>query len=391
MPLVFRNLPTWSLFVLTADKAFERIVGRSADRRRKLYNGNIECTYYQFHGPPPPRGDQPAKEASEIEPAFGGLSDNAHRQAELFANRLGKMARHRRRWPKRGIHCYRLYERDIPEVPLFVDRYEDALHIAEYQRPHERTPAQHADWIDLMCETAAETLGIDPGRVFVKTRRRQRGNSQYERQADAKHEMVVREGGLKFLVNLSDYLDTGLFLDHRITRGLVRDESAGKRTVNLFGYTGSFSVYAAAGGARETVTVDLSNTYLAWAGRNMALNGFEGDRHRLIRANVPEWLDQLPPDETFDLAIVDPPTFSNTKGAESDWDVQDSHAALLTELGKHMNPGGVIYFSTNYRRFKLDETALTVAGMKALDITKQTIPEDFRNQRIHAAWRIVCP
>jgi 23S rRNA (cytosine1962-C5)-methyltransferase len=123
----------------------------------------------------------------------------------------------------------------------------------------------------------------------------------------------------------------------------------------------------------------------------MALNGFEGDRHRLIRANVPEWLDQLPPDETFDLAIVDPPTFSNTKGAESDWDVQDSHAALLTELGKHMNPGGVIYFSTNYRRFKLDETALTVAGMKALDITKQTIPEDFRNQRIHAAWRIVCP
>jgi 23S rRNA (cytosine1962-C5)-methyltransferase len=242
-----------------------------------------------------------------------------------------------------------------------------------------------------MCETAAGTLEIDPGRVFVKTRRRQRGLSQYERQADTKHEQVVREGGLKFIVNLSDYLDTGLFLDHRITRGLVRDEAAGKRVVNLFGYTGSFSVYAAAGGARETVTVDLSNTYLAWAGRNLALNGFEGQQHRLIRANVPEWLEKLPETQTFDLAIVDPPTFSNTSGAESDWDVQDGHAALLTELGKHMAPGGVIYFSTNYRRFKLDEAALTAAGMEILDITKQTIPEDFRNQRIHAAWRIVCP
>jgi len=391
MPLVFRNLPTWSLFVLTSDKAFERIVGRSADRRRKLYNGNIECTYYQFHGPPPPASPATARPIEQIDPAFGGLSDHAHQQAEAFANRLEKMARHRRRWGGRGIHCYRLYERDIPEVPLIVDRYEDALHIAEYDRPHERTPAQHADWIDLMCRTAAAALEIDPGKVFVKTRRRQRGLSQYERQSEAKHEQVVREGELKFLVNLSDYLDTGLFLDHRITRSMVRDESAGKRVVNLFGYTGSFSVYAAAGGARQTVTVDLSNTYLEWARRNMTLNGFEGPAHLFQRANVAEWLGQLHASERFDLAIVDPPTFSNSKSAETDWDVQAHHATLLRELRGFMSPGGVIYFSTNYRRFKLDEVALSSADMDVRDITRQTIPEDFRNQRIHAAWRIVCP
>ncbi|MFW5732880.1 MAG: bifunctional 23S rRNA (guanine(2069)-N(7))-methyltransferase RlmK/23S rRNA (guanine(2445)-N(2))-methyltransferase RlmL [Planctomycetota bacterium] len=391
MPLVFRNLPTWSLFILTSDKAFERIVGRPADRRRKLYNGNIECTYYQFHGPPPPASPATARPIEQIDPAFGGLSDHAHQQAEAFANRIEKMARHRRRWRGRGIHCYRLYERDIPEVPLIVDRYEDALHIAEVDRPHERTPAQHADWIDLMCRTAAATLEIDPGKVFVKTRRRQRGLSQYERQAEAKHQQVVREGDLEFLVNLSDYLDTGLFLDHRITRSMVRDESAGKRVVNLFGYTGSFSVYAAAGGARQTVTVDLSNTYIEWARRNMTLNGFEGPAHLFQRANVAEWLGRLHASERFDLAIVDPPTFSNSKSTETDWDVQAHHATLLRELRGFMSPGGVIYFSTNYRRFKLDEVALKSADMDVRDITRQTIPEDFRNQRVHAAWRIVCP
>ncbi|MFP4052985.1 MAG: bifunctional 23S rRNA (guanine(2069)-N(7))-methyltransferase RlmK/23S rRNA (guanine(2445)-N(2))-methyltransferase RlmL [Phycisphaerae bacterium] len=399
MPLVFRRLETWSIYVLTAWKDFEQIVGRSADRRRKLYNGNIECTYYQFHGPRPPREDDPQPEPAQQQPAatpgavqaFGGVDDKARQQADAFGNRLAKTARHLRKWPRRGITCFRLYDRDIPEVPLAVDRYEDALHIAEYSRPHDRTPARHADWLDLMADRAAEVLEVDPAKVFLKTRRRQKGLSQYERVNDVGHEKVVQEGGLRFRVNLSDYLDTGLFLDHRLTRGMFRDDARGKRVLNLFCYTGGFTVYAADGGAAETVSVDLSNTYLDWAAENLRLNGLADDRHRLERADAMGFVEGLDERELFDLAIVDPPTFSNSKATEQDWDVQAGHAELLTRLERHMSPGGVIYFSTNFRRFKLERETLEAAGLEVRNITRQTIPEDFRNQRIHSCWRLTVP
>ncbi|HVW39256.1 MAG TPA: bifunctional 23S rRNA (guanine(2069)-N(7))-methyltransferase RlmK/23S rRNA (guanine(2445)-N(2))-methyltransferase RlmL, partial [Pirellulales bacterium] len=318
MPTVLRRLKTWSHYILTAYPDFETLVGRKADRRRKLYNARIECTYYQFYGPKPgtylapdavqprdeeergtrnaecgaeeilasggrqppgrleahgmpdadERGTQSAERGAETvkqmprvavaRPAFGGLSAKSREQGELFARRLTARARHLRPWPKRGITCYRLYDRDIPEIPLAVDRYEDCLHLAEYERPHDRTPGEHADWLDLMARTAAKTLEVSPANVFMKRRERQRGTAQYERFAEAGHALEVNEGGLKFRVNLSDYLDTGLFLDHRITRSMVRDQAAGKRFLNLFGYTGSFTVYAAAGGATTTTTVDLS-------------------------------------------------------------------------------------------------------------------------------------
>lgn len=388
LPEVLRRLKTWSHFILSARGDLEQLVGQPANRRRKLYNGQIACTYYQFVGPKPLKPNEYTSDKSEPMPAFGGLLGESTRQAEEFANRLRKRARHLRRWPaKRGITCYRLYERDIPEVPLVVDRYEDALHIAEFERPHERTGAQHADWLDLMVRTAGEVLEVPQEMIFLKYRQRQRGANQYTRVAEVGVTKIVQEGGLKFLINLSDYLDTGLFLDHRITRGMVRREAAGKRFLNLFACTGAFSVYAAAGGAAQTTSVDLSATYLDWAQENLRLNGFGGSEHRLVRDDIGEFLGALNPGEMFDLAVVDPPTFSNSKRIDFDWDIQRDHAGMLSRLAKHITPGGVVYFSTNSRRFKLDEPALK--GLATRDITAKTIPEDFRNERIHRCWRMV--
>ncbi len=407
LPLVLRRLKTWSHFVLTARDDLERLAGQRADRRRKLYNGNIKCTLYQFFGPKPPdvvvRGaedeedsdgvenqSKPPKkrERAEVKPAFGGLKAEAERQAQEFANRLKKRARHLRRWPtRRGITCYRLYERDIPEVPLVVDRYEDALHLAEFERPHDRTAAEHADWLDQMVAVAAEALETPPDRVFLKRRERQRGNTQYQQQDERSERTVVEEGGLKFLVNLTDYLDTGLFLDHRQTRAMVQGETDGKRFLNLFCYTGAFTVYAAAGGATNTVSVDLSSTYLDWAEENIRLNGFDNARHQLVESDVLQFIEGLEPKSQFDLAVIDPPTFSNSKQLDRDWDVQRDHARLLSEVAARLSPGGVIYFSTNFRRFKLDEASLT--GLTLREISRQTVPEDFRNKRIHRCWRMV--
>lgn len=388
MPAVFRRLPTWSHYVLTARSDFEQLVGQRADRRRKLYNGRIACTYYQFHGPRPPR--RSSSTLAVAPPAFGGLLPEATRQVEEFANRLRKTARHLRRWPtRRQITCYRLYERDIPEIPFVVDRYGDALHISEFERPHGRTAAQHADWLDLMVGAAADALEVPRDQVFLKNRTRQRGAAQYERVATRKAVRVVEEGGLKFQVNLSDYVDTGLFLDHRLTRGLVRDEAAGARFLNLFGYTGSFTVYAAAGGAVETTTVDLSPVYLDWARENLRLNGFEGDQHHLVEADATEYLEGLGSDDQFDLVVVDPPTFSNSKRLDRDWQIQRDHGALLAKTIGYLAAGGKLYFSTNFRRFRLDEASLS--GMAIREITKQTLPEDFRNKRIHRCWRLTKP
>lgn len=398
MPSVFRRLKTWSHYVLSARDDFEKLVGQTANKRRKLYNGRLECTFYQFHGPRPgkdKRSQQSTQEPSSESPteappqAFGGLRPEAQRQASEFANRLRSRARHLRRWPtKRGITCYRLYERDIPEAPLVVDRYEDALHITEYERPHDRTPAEHADWLDLMARTAAEALEVDRRSVFLKRRERQRGDVQHTRVDNRRDYRVVNEGGLKFRVNLSDYVDTGLFLDHRLTRDRVRSEAEGKRFLNLFAYTGSFSVYARDGGATATTTVDLSANYLEWAEENLRLNDFAvGTDHRIVRADAREFVGSLPNEPLYDLAVVDPPTFSNSKRLDEDWETQRDAVPLLNELAERMSPGGVVYFSTNFRRFKLDEDALVAYAIR--EISKQTVPEDFRNKRVHRCWRLM--
>lgn len=302
--------------------------------------------------------------------------------AEMLANRLRKRARHLRRWARReGVSCYRLYDRDIPEIPLSVDWYEGRLHIAHYQRRRDHGEA----WISAMVEAAGEAMSVPRDRIHVKERRRQRGAAQYERVDRSEERFVVREGDCRFLVNLRDYLDTGLFLDHRLTRARVAGEARGARFLNLFCYTGAFTVHAAAGGARETVSVDMSRTYLDWARDNLALNGFRGAAHHLVRADVLAYLREARPG--FDLAVLDPPTFSNSKKMRDVLDIQRDHAGLVNGTLALLRPGGVLYFSTGARRFQLDQARIRASAID--DITAQTIPEDFRGQRPHRCWRMV--
>jgi 23S rRNA G2069 N7-methylase RlmK/C1962 C5-methylase RlmI len=270
-----------------------------------------------------------------------------------------------------------------------VDRYEDRLHIAEYERPHERTPAEHGDWLDLMKRTAAEVLDLHPRAVFLKRREAPGAASEYELRGSGGSELQVQEGGLTFQVNLSDYLDTGLFLDHRITRDMVRAAARGTRFLNLFAYTGAFSVYAAAGGSRTTTSVDLSNTYLNWTRTNLEANQLAGPTNRLIQSDVLEFLCKHPSGAQYDLAVVDPPTYSNSKRTRQDWDVQRDHVVLLQRLVRLMSPGATIFFSSNFRRFKLGQ--FNVPGLVIHEISRQTVPADFRNRRIHRCWRIECP
>ena len=397
-PAVLQRLPTWSHFIITSMPKFEGILQKSATRRRKLFNGRIECMYFQFLGPKPNHRDEIEENENleerkmeskppEEEAVFGGLKNKDQEQAELFQTRLTKRARHLRKWPDRGITCYRLYERDVPELPFVVDRYENQFHITEYDRPHERDPGRHAAWLELMKKTVAKTFETPIKNIHLKSRRRQAGTLQHEKVNSASRNVIVNEGGLKFLVNLSDYVDTGLFLDHRKTRAMVREEASGANFLNLFCYTGSFSCYAAAGNAASTTSVDWSNTYLDWAKENLSINGFDEDGHRIIRSDTMEFLQRLKPAEKFDLVVVDPPTFSNSKRTEKIWDVQRDYTELLKRLAANVRTDGVVYFSTNFRKFKFDDSALQEYSCR--EISKQTVPEDFRNKKIHRCWKLI--
>jgi 23S rRNA G2069 N7-methylase RlmK/C1962 C5-methylase RlmI len=319
-------------------------------------------------------------------------SEKDLRQAEYFRNRIVKNERSLRRWARKGgVEALRVYDRDIPEVPLALDRYGDALLLALYERPYEKDDELEAEWLGLMGLAAAEALGIDSAKVFMKKRRHQRGNDQYERLARDAAERTIREGGLSFIVNLSDYLDTGLFLDHRITRAMVRADAADRRVLNLFSYTGSFSVYAASGGASEVTSVDLSNTYLSWAASNLSLNGLSPVRHPLVRADALSFLaDASASGRRWDLIVADPPTFSNSKASDRDFDVNEDWPDLLRACAAVLNPGGRLYFSTNSRKLKWSaETAAEIAaGGSWEDISAATIPPDFRDAKIHRCWRL---
>ena len=319
------------------------------------------------------------------------MVDSDSRQAEFLRNRILKNEKRLRRWARNeGIGALRLYDRDIPEIPLALDRYgsgsQTALVMALYERPYEKDESEEERWLALMAAVAGAALDVDPGRVFVKTRRRQRGLDQYEKAEGRSEELWVEEGGLSFLVNLSEYLDTGLFLDHRPTRAMVRAESADREVLNLFSYTGSFSVYAAAGAARSVTSVDLSNTYLAWARRNLERNGFSGTPYALVKEDVRAFLAEAARDRrTWDLIIADPPTFSNSKMSREDFDVNRDWPALLGACKAVLAPGGRLYFSTNSRRLRWDGP---LAGLPWEDISEATIPPDFRDRRVHRCWRL---
>jgi 23S rRNA (cytosine1962-C5)-methyltransferase len=308
---------------------------------------------------------------------------------EMFKNRLQKVHRHRSKQAKRqNISCYRLYENDIPEFPFAIDIYGDKLYVAEYKRNHNLSEEEYEQWFENSLQVIQEVLAIDPENIFIKQRQRKAGRQgQYEKIDSTKNEFIVEENGLKFRVNLSDYLDTGLFLDHRITRQMVRENSAGKHVLNLFCYTGSFSVYAAAGGAASVTSVDLSKTYLQWAEDNMKLNGFTSkSKYHFISADVLQYLDTLPSNQ-FELIILDPPTFSNSKRMKDFLDIQRDHVQLINQCLRTMKPGGQLYFSTNSRRFKLDAEQIKAASIK--DITRQTTPFDFEGKLFRWCYLIV--
>jgi 23S rRNA G2069 N7-methylase RlmK/C1962 C5-methylase RlmI len=338
--------------------------------------------------PPDPRtqrADDPGDVDDPGDPDAPGDDDVEQRidvHAEMLANRLRKRARHLRKWAQRsGVTCYRLYDRDIPEVPLIVDWYDSRLYLARYERRREYTLA----WTEAMAAAAGAALGVPEHAIYLKERRRQRGTAQYEPLDRSGERFVVREGDCRLWINLRDYLDTGLFLDHRDTRARVASEARGARFLNLFCYTGAFTVHAAVGGAIETESVDLSHTYLDWAHDNLALNGVAGPAHRLVRDDVFSYLRQARPG--FDLAVLDPPTFSNSKMMDDVLDIQRDHVQLINGTLALLRRGGVLYFSTGFRRFKLDAARVRAAALD--DITDQTTPEDFRGQRPHRCWRLV--
>jgi 23S rRNA (cytosine1962-C5)-methyltransferase len=311
----------------------------------------------------------------------------AAQQAEMFANRIAKNARHLGKWARKaGIECFRVYDRDIPELPFALDLYSDRAHLQEYSRPAMDVHAQRR-WLAAMHEAAARALGLPSKSVALKRRHGQRPGEQYRRLASSARDFVVREGGHRFIVNLTDYLDTGLFLDHRDTRALVAKLAPGRRVLNLFCYTASFSVYAAGNQAASTTSVDLSKTYLDWARRNFELNGLALGRNRLVRADAMRFIAHAHASaDRYDLIVLDPPSFSNSKRMQGVLDVQRDHVALIRKCLALMAPGGDLLFSTNLRSFRLDAQAL--ADVPMTEISEQTVPPDFRNRRIHRCWRI---
>ena len=427
----------WRAAILAPDSPAAQQLGLRPTHRIPLMNGPIACRLLELElrhrgasspvssSPPTVEGQQPPPpapaaasqdrcedgehgailppRANSYRPGADGVNDapvaagrfrarTTTDQVGDFRRRLAKRFKHLAKWARRqGIEAFRIYDRDIPEIPLVIDWYAGWLHAAEYERPHDRTEIEHDVWLDKMIEAAALELGVPPSQTFLKVRKRQRAGGQYEKVDQRRAVVTVQEAGLTFEVNLSDYLDTGLFLDHRQTRALVRDEARGKRFLNLFCYTGSFSVYAADGGATETTSVDLSNTYLEWTRTNLAANGFkDAGRHRTVRDEARAFLEHRARrgEQLFDLVVCDPPTFSRSAKSEVPWDVDRDHAALLDLIAANLAPAGIVYFSTNFRRFHL-ATEQVEKRYTIREITRQTIPEDFRNDRIHRAWRLV--
>ncbi|MCL2609133.1 MAG: class I SAM-dependent methyltransferase [Treponema sp.] len=331
-------------------------------------------------------------------------------QGEMLANRLRKRARHLRKWAGRnGIGAFRLYDRDIPEVPLVLDLYGDLVSGALYKRPYEKDPAEEERWLAAMREAAAAALNLPAENILIKLRKRQGGEkAQYSRLSGRALVRQVSEGPLFFAVNLSDYLDTGLFLDRRALRRLVGGESAGRRVLNLFCYTGSFSVHAAAGSAFRTDSVDLSNTYLARARDNLALNGFaartldpeagiaeaEKPGHALIRGDVGEFLQRaISAGLDWDLIVVDPPAFSNSAMAD-DFDLRKDFPKLLSACRSVLAPGGKIFFSASARSFRYGADELESAlrdrfpGTAVADIGESLVDEDFKGRKMPRTYLI---
>ncbi|MDV5355985.1 bifunctional 23S rRNA (guanine(2069)-N(7))-methyltransferase RlmK/23S rRNA (guanine(2445)-N(2))-methyltransferase RlmL [Enterobacter asburiae] len=360
----------WNLSLFSASVDLLNCLQLRADRQFKAKNGPLDCVQKNYHL---------AENTGEAK---------APAMAEDYANRLRKNVKKLEKWARQeGIECYRLYDADLPDYNVAVDRYADWVVVQEYAAP-KTIDAQKARQrlFDIIAATI-HVLGIAPNKLVLKTRERQKGNNQYQKMNEKGDFIEVSEYNARLWVNLTDYLDTGLFLDHRIARRMLGQMSKGKDFLNLFAYTGSASVHAGLGGARSTTTVDMSRTYLEWAERNLRLNGLSGRAHRLIQADCLGWLQET--DEQFDLIFIDPPTFSNSKRMEESFDVQRDHMRLMADLKRLMRKGGTIMFSNNKRGFRMDLDGLAKLGLKAQEITQKTQSQDFaRNRQIHNCWLI---
>ena len=366
----------WQATVLGSDVEVLDRSGADTLGQWKVLNGAMNAFVRRLQ----PTLRAPLRPLQAGEPAF-----ELPAEAEAFANRLRKNGKQLKRWLEQdNIQCYRLYDRDLPEFNVSVDVYADRVLVQEFAAP-KSVDEQAAEQRRLLAVSAVRAvLGAHREQVFLRTRARQKGSNQYQKLGQRRDLMVVHEGDVRLLVDLRAYLDTGLFLDHRPVRLRLAAEASGKRVLNLFAYTGAATVHAAMGGARQSVTVDASNNYLQWAGENLALNGFSTLRHRLERADVMAWLAAC--QEQFDLVFCDPPTFSNSKNRD-DFVVQRDHSELIHRIMRRVEPGGVLYFSCNFRRFELD--ADVRRGFRVEDLSRSSIPPDFqRHPDIHHLFAI---
>ncbi len=360
-----RRFTGWTAWVLSGNRALDGRIGLKPRRRHVVFNGPIECRFLEL-----PISEVPVEGGG---PAWRKPSP----EAEMLANRLRKNVRRLRKWARReDVSCYRVYDADVPEYNMAIDRYDGAAVLQEYERPRSVDAAVAERHLRDAVQVVPEVLGIDPADVVVRVRRRRREGEQYERLAGEAVFREVREGGLRFLVNLTDYLDTGLFLDHRRVRSRIRDLARGRDFLNLFAYTCTATVYAAAGGARSTTSVDLSNTYLDWGRENLALNGLDAGRHDLVRADCVEWLARAR--GRYGLVLCAPPTHSRSKAMRGDFDLERDHVSLVRACARLLTPDGLLLFSPPIPRFPLDQRALSDLHLHIEDITPLTHPPDFR-------------
>lgn len=390
LPLLYSRLGSllkarflgWHSAVLTGNPELGKHMGLRAYKIHSLYNGPIECRLLHFDVA---QDAFVSNRPRPMPPNERGVG------APMLANRLAKNLKNLAKWRRqKQIHCYRLYDADLPEYALAVDIYEGEekwIHVQEYAAPKSVDPKRARRRLREALSVIPEVLAVPYDKLFFKVRQRQKHRAQYERQGSSGRFHQVSEGELRFLVNFEDYLDTGLFLDHRDTRHLLGKLAAGRRFLNLFAYTGTATVYAAAGGALSTTTVDMSRTYLEWAQRNFALNGLDGPMHELIQDDCVRWLAQRRNEGRYGLIFIDPPSFSTSKRMEGTLDVQRDHGALLRRTVELLAPDGILIFSNNLRSFRMDTQALQ--DLELEDISKATLPRDFgRSPRIHSCWKI---
>ena len=366
----------WNASIFSSESTLLDCLCMRSHRQFKAKNGPLDCVQKNYQ-------ISERKESAVENPLE---FDRTSTVAVDFANRLQKNIKKIEKWAKQqGLDAYRLYDADLPEYNVAVDRYGDHIVVQEYAAPKNIDENKARQRLLDAVTATLQVTGIETNKLILKVRQKQKGTNQYEKLANKGEYFYVNEYGAQLWVNLTDYLDTGLFLDHRLTRKMVGEMAKGKDFLNLFAYTGSATVHAALGGAKSTTTVDMSNTYLNWAEQNLILNDIEGKQHKLIQADCLQWLEKC--DRQFDLIFVDPPTFSNSKRMEDSWDVQRDHIKLMRNLKRILRPNGTIVFSNNKRGFKMDVEALDELGLSAVEISAKTLPLDFeRNKQIHNCW-----